>query len=561
MRHFVVSRTLAVLFAIFLLGAAVRLIGLGQNPLGIVDDEADTAYDAYSLIHTGKDQWGAFLPVTSFRGFGDYRLPAYTYLAVPPIAVFGLTPFAVRLPAAIFGSLTILLVYVLVTELFGSRGQLLGLLSAFFLAISPWHVGMSRIGLEETASVFFVTGALVLLLKGRQKPVLFIWGGVLSALSLYIYTANILLVPFLIVAVLYLFRSHFVQYRKAVVAGICCFFLLALPVLLTLGTSTASTRSRQVNFTNDSGVVDSVNEKQGACTSVFPRILCRVVFNKYNAYATKFVSNYVNHFSPNLLSIYGTNTQFSILPGRGLLYTLDYVLLVIGVIAIFVKPTTGGVFLVLFLLFSAVPDSLTSDGQFARFFISYPTWPIFVSLAVITIGHAFRASRTILSVIVGLFCVAFFGFLVEYWTFFPFRYSSYSHYGYDSLIEHIQLADGRFDRIIVSNRVNDAKQYIYYLFYTRYDPALFQSGSGIKKVLEQNGWVRVKRINSIEFTPLLPGKNELVGTHVLLIGSPTEFPKTIPNVMPATVIPIEFTVTDKAGHILFEGVDSAKIYL
>jgi hypothetical protein len=331
--------------------------------------------------------------------------------------------------------------------------------------------------------------------------------------------------------------------------------------LLAQGTGTATTRTRQVNFTNDSGTIDAVNEKQGACFLVYPRTVCRLVFNKYNAFGTKYVSNYLNHFSPNLLSVYGTDTQYSILPGRGLLYVADYFLLIVGLIAVFVKPSPAGLLLTALLFFSAVPDSLTSDGQFGRFFVSYPVWPILSAIAVMFILDKFRSRRIVLSVIIACYCLAFVNFTVEYWTFFPYRYSRYSHFGYEELVQKIGLNLQTYGRIVVSSRVNDSKQYIYYLFYTRYDPAAFQSGNGIEKVIEANGWVRVKRINSIEFVPALPGHDELVGNRVLLIGAPSEFPKTVPNVIPAIPVPVEFTVKDKAGNILFEGVDSMKLYL
>ena len=303
-----------------------------------------------------------------------------------------------------------------------------------------------------------------------------------------------------------------------------------------------------------------VNEKQGSCDLVFPHNLCRVVINKYNTFGTKFISNYLNHFSPNLLSVYGTDTQYSILPGRGLLYIVDYALLMIGVIAVFVNPTSGGLFIIAFLLFSAFPDSLTSDGQFGRYFISYPTWPILFALAAVFIGHKMKKYRVVLFCMTVVYFLAFVNFTVQYWSVFPYQYSAYSHVGYADLINEIQSYGNAYDHIIVSSRVNDAKQYIYYLFYTTYDPALFQSGKGIEKIVESNGWVRVKRINAIEFLPTLPGYDELVNEHVLLIGAPQEFPKTIPNVVPPTAIPVEFTVKDMAGHILFEGVDSTKLY-
>jgi hypothetical protein len=420
---------------------------------------------------------------------------------------------------------------------------------------------MSRIGLEETTSVFFVTAGLLAVLKGRKIPSLFLAGSVLFALSLYIYTPNILLVSFLFAAVLYAFRVEYKQVRKSLISGVCIFLLVIIPILLAQGTGTATTRTRQVNFTNDSGTIDAVNEKQGACFLVYPRTVCRLVFNKYNAFGTKYVSNYLNHFSPNLLSVYGTDTQYSILPGRGLLYVADYFLLIVGLIAVFVKPSPAGLLLTALLFFSAVPDSLTSDGQFGRFFVSYPVWPILSAIAVMFILDKFRSRRIVLSVIIACYCLAFVNFTVEYWTFFPYRYSRYSHFGYEELVQKIGLNLQTYGRIVVSSRVNDSKQYIYYLFYTRYDPAAFQSGNGIEKVIEANGWVRVKRINSIEFVPALPGHDELVGNRVLLIGAPSEFPKTVPNVIPAIPVPVEFTVKDKAGNILFEGVDSMKLYL
>lgn len=549
------------LLVIFLVGIVVRCVGLGNNPVGIVDDEADIAYDAYSLVQTGKDQWGIAFPITSFRGFGDYRLPLYTYLSVPSVAAFGLTPFAVRLPAAIFGSLTVLLVYFLTKQLFGPSQDILALLAAFFLAISPWHVGMSRIGLEETASVFLVSAGLLFLLKGRQRATWFILGSVLFAVSLYTYTANILLVPFLIAITMFLFRIEFKKYRTILLFALSIFVFLSLPIIFARNASTAATRTRQVNFTNDSGVIDVVNEKQGACASIFPQPACRVLINKYSAFGAKYISNYLNHFSPNFLSIYGTNTQFSILPGRGLLYMLDYFLLIVGLLAVYINQTPSAVLMVLFLFFSAVPDSLTSDGQFARFFVSYPIWPILCALGVVFLVQKFKNSRVPITALVVLYCFFFVSFYVEYWTFFPYRYSHYSHFGYEELIDRIEANISSYERIVVSSRVNDAKQYIYYLFYTRYSPALFQSGKGIDKAIEPQGWVRVARIHSIEFLPTLPGRDEVAGAHTLLIGAPSEFPKTMLNDTPGLSIPIEFTVKDKAGNVLFEGVDSSKLYL
>lgn len=539
------------LVSIVLLGASFRFIGLGRNPAGIIDDEADAGYDAYSLIRTGRDQWGATWPLTSFRGFGDYRLPANTYFSIPPIAVFGLTPFAVRFSASLFGTLTIVMVYLLVCEALGSSSKTIPLLSAFFLAISPWHVGMSRIGLEETTSVFFVTCGMWMMLRGRNHPKALLIGLLILGLSLYIYTANIVFVPLLLVFTICLFRKVYLPLTKHMLIGIACFILLFAGFFISSSTSTAATRTRQVNLTNDSGLLDIVNEKQGACGRVFPRAVCRLVFNKYSAYGAKFVSNYFNHFSPNLLGIYGTDTQYSILPGRGLLYLFDYPLLVISLIIVFLTFSPARLLLVGWLFLSAIPDSLTSDGQYGRFFISYPAWPILIAIGVTALVSRIKYRKALLTFIVLAFLAAAGNFIIEYSTFFPYRYSQFSHFGYEELVQKIDTYLPSYSRVIVSSRVQDAKQYIYYVFYTRYDPASFQSGAGIEKIVEQNGWVRVSKIGKIEFAPAIPTEQKLAKDHVLLIGAPTEFPTKVPAV---------FSVNDKKGDRLFIGVDSYILY-
>jgi 4-amino-4-deoxy-L-arabinose transferase-like glycosyltransferase len=551
-RHF----SFILLICIFVIGLSVRFIGLGSNPVGIVDDEADKAYDAYSLLKTGKDQWGESWPRTSFRGFGDYRLPAYTYLALPSIALYDLTPFAIRLPSALVGSLTIILVYFFVLELFRKKSDVLlglntttlALLSAFFLSISPWHIGMSRVAHEATISVCVVMLGLYFLLKAR-RALHNMWASVVVfAFSIYVYTPNIVLVPFLALFTFLLHRDDYKKMTKILVFGSVVFVILITPLILSLQRGAVGARTSQVNLTNDTGVLTLVNEKRGACAEVMPGGVCRVVFNKYSAYTIKFITNYFYHFSPNLLSMYGTTSQFTILPTRGLLYLLEYPLLVVAIIAISLHFTRAGLFLLGMLFVGAVPDSVTSDGNYVRYFITFPVWSILTAIGVLAISRIVRKSSFVLGVIILGFIVGFLAFTVEYWSYFPKKYSVYSHYGYEELVGVIESQKTRYDRILVSNRVNDSKQYIFYLFYTKYDPTLFQRQTDIEKEVDPKGWVRVKRIGSVEFIPSLPNIDlaSKSNENVLLVGAPSEFPKTY--------VPVQFRINDKKGDVLFQGV-------
>src|SRR3989339_1172095 len=95
----------------------LRIIALDSYPVGFTPDEASFGYDAYSLLKTGKDQWGNSFPLV-LKSFGDYKAPVYAYLTMPSVAIFGLTKFAVRLPNALLGSLAVYVVYLLINKLF-----------------------------------------------------------------------------------------------------------------------------------------------------------------------------------------------------------------------------------------------------------------------------------------------------------------------------------------------------------------------------------------------------------------------------------------------------------
>ncbi|MBI5019248.1 hypothetical protein HZB58_03170, partial [Candidatus Gottesmanbacteria bacterium] len=78
---------------IIILAAFLRLWQLGNVPVSPDWDEAALGYNAYSILKTGKDEYGIFLPRT-LRSFDDYKPPLYTYLAIPAVAAFGLTTWA-----------------------------------------------------------------------------------------------------------------------------------------------------------------------------------------------------------------------------------------------------------------------------------------------------------------------------------------------------------------------------------------------------------------------------------------------------------------------------------
>lgn len=91
------------------------------------------------------------------------------------VLIFGPTAFALLLPTAIIGSLTVWLIYLVTTLIFSDgatvRARVIGLLAALLAATSQWHVSLSRAGMQVVALPFLMCLALyLLLLAWRAAP-------------------------------------------------------------------------------------------------------------------------------------------------------------------------------------------------------------------------------------------------------------------------------------------------------------------------------------------------------------------------------------------------------
>src|SRR3972149_9040197 len=105
-----------ILLVILIIASFLRLWKISEVPVSLFGDELDVGYQAYSVLKTGKDYYGNFMPI-HFHSLAEWRTPLYLYSAVPTVALFGVSPLGVRLPAAIFGIANIWLLYLLVREL------------------------------------------------------------------------------------------------------------------------------------------------------------------------------------------------------------------------------------------------------------------------------------------------------------------------------------------------------------------------------------------------------------------------------------------------------------
>jgi 4-amino-4-deoxy-L-arabinose transferase-like glycosyltransferase len=168
---------LAILF-LALLALVPRLYRIGSAPEGLNADELFNAVDALSL---GPGSWQIY-----FEGnFGREAL--FLYLMAIPLKLFGQEIWALRLPAVILGTGSVLLAYLVGKQAFNRR---VGFIAGAVMAVSLWPIMQSRWGLRAVSLTFFT--ALTVYLFSRviyqEKTRLFGWIAAGIALGLTMYT-------------------------------------------------------------------------------------------------------------------------------------------------------------------------------------------------------------------------------------------------------------------------------------------------------------------------------------------------------------------------------------
>jgi 4-amino-4-deoxy-L-arabinose transferase-like glycosyltransferase len=204
---------------------------LGEVPFGFFCDEASIGYNAYSLLTTGKDEFGKNWPLF-YQAFGEFKNPVMLYSTIPFVGIFGLNEFAVRFPSLIYGLLTIIAVYFLGKEIASRK---LGLISGVILAITPWHYHFSRINFEGLMPfVFFTTLGTYFWIrfwKNSSKIIILILSIIFFSFALYSYFPARIFIPLYAICLVFLQIKTLVKNLKIVLVVGLFSLILAFPLI------------------------------------------------------------------------------------------------------------------------------------------------------------------------------------------------------------------------------------------------------------------------------------------------------------------------------------------
>lgn len=243
------------LFAIFLVALLLRVFHLGALPVGFHADEVRVGWNAYSIYKTGLDDRGNQLALY-YNTFGDYRPTGIFYLTIPSVAILGLNEFAVRFPSALLGALTVFPLFYFVLQI--TRDKKIALTSSIVLALSIWHISVSRATSEVVISMFFALYGLYFFIRSiNQKQRKYIYYSLAWLLTSYLFYHSVRLLAPIFIFILILYYWKKIISVHLVKQALLSLFVLTLVTVGLSVTSNATARLTQVSVFNNS--TDKVN--------------------------------------------------------------------------------------------------------------------------------------------------------------------------------------------------------------------------------------------------------------------------------------------------------------
>jgi len=454
------------LFLVLILAAVTRLWSLQKYPPALFSDEVDVALQVKSLLASGRDYYGNFLPL-QFHSFSDVRTAIPIYLTAILGKVIGNIELAVRLEPAIMGILGVLAIYLLVKSFFGKTT---GLLAALLLTLTPWHFTYSRVGFEVTTLfAFFVFGLYCLKnYFATQKDLFLVLGILLLALTPLIYSTAKLSLLFLPLVTLFFPGTTLGKNikDKKLLIGLACLFVPLIAIALSGG---AASRFNYISIFTDPTTPTEINVMRKADqgddlpVGTKPLILSQVFRNKYVVYSQRIGNNLFELLSARFLFVKGDSNLRHALPDWGMLLKTESLFIFLG-LYFFVRKThlPGVIFIVCLTLLAVFPGSLTRDGG-AHATRSFLLLVPLILLAALGAAVLIRKARYLLILLLPLLIFESAFYFFDYFHRYVFLSQRQWHAG---LKEVILSANKKAGPVVISNSYE--QPLIFYLYYSDY---------------------------------------------------------------------------------------------
>lgn len=490
-----------VLILILALATILRIWRLDSVPVSLFGDELDVGYHTYSILKTGKDYTGN-IALFYVNSIADKKAPLYSYLIAPTVGIFGISPWGVRLPAAFFGVLGVLLIYHIVKL---STNINIGLISALLLAISPWHIQFSRWGLEHTLMLGLFLAGVYFFLKSFSKNRWLVVSSVCFSLTPYAYHAAKIFLPLILVVMFAIWWKEFKKISKSyLIISLLILIFIAGPQFISSIFGNTAERFNSLSIFNDpktQGEIGFDRVRDAQMGAYFNRLF----HNKLTLFFGKIENNYLESFSTQFLFTRGDiDLRHSILQ-NGEFYKYQLFFLLLGLIFFTVRISNKRykLFIISWLLLAPFPSMITTGGggHAARLFFMIP--PLIIIIATGIYYSFLMLSKTLQRIyLLGISLLILLSFLYyqhNFWVHYPWDSQKWWQAGFKEAIQSAVSEGKKYDKVIVSQA--DEPALIFFLGYSQYPPYEFQQKYPLAKE-QLAGIGEVSRLDKYYFPPI-----------------------------------------------------------
>ncbi|OGD95771.1 hypothetical protein A3A48_04050 [Candidatus Curtissbacteria bacterium RIFCSPLOWO2_01_FULL_37_9] len=461
------------LLLIIIVAFLIRIYHITSVPPPAQRDEVGFIYDAYSLLKTGRDQHGKFLPI-AFESFGVWEYPVQYYLKIPFAFLFGPTVFASRFSVIFVSLLTIILIYKITLKFF--LDKTIALTSAVVASVSSYHFFMSRTGYAQSfyGLLMLLMGTYFLLYK--KKKLYKLLGGVFLGLTTYSYPGYFFFLPPFIILMLICFWKNITKDKKILLSLSLATFILFTSLVVFWTPNQKRIPHGAFFYENDTGIrFEWSDQPVGEILAQGKQynLIAKYLHYPRLAYLHKLLKNYLDAFSLDLWFVKGRGLGLNV-ERSGLLLIYEPVLILIGAVIALWQRNKNGILLIGWFVIGPMASVFTKDISSTRLLQMVVPIIIFEAIAYKTIVQ-FIFQKTIylraLFLLIFAVPILFYNalFIDAYFRHMP--YNSLIYWG-DSYFEIVNFIKQNPDKNIYWNSGRNMG-YIYILSGLKYDPAKY----------------------------------------------------------------------------------------
>lgn len=543
-------KILIVLILVFAFG--LRFFNVTTSPPSLYWEEVALGYDAFSILKTGKDHHGNFLPVVAFESFGDWKPSLYFYAIIPFIATLGLTDLAVRLPSILAGVVTVACIGLIAR--FVQKDQRNSNATQFvattLAAISPWAILFSRAGWEVNLATSFVTVAVFAgfsAIKKKKSAFVFqtqfaLLSSVLLSLAMYTYHGTRVIAPLVGLGLALYWLSHIhkeknwiKKYLPKLILIASTALIILLPLLRSLQSPQVKQRFAETSIFSNLDIIEESNDRKEALGYSLPS---KLLYHRYVLFGREIAENYFDHFRFDFLFLVGDQNPRHSTGFVGLFYHIDFIFFVFGIGWLVTDFDRKKALISFWLLISIVPAALTKTTPHAlRILPAMPPALIILSFGVFHFTAALvtflkssqkhihtilPASRNLklspsFMTIGVVMCISTVYvsemsiFLRHYLTVYPKQYAIEWQYGYKEMVESVNSWRSRHDdtaKVYITRE--QGRPAMYYWFYSQTAPQDVQLEESVAEH-DQGEFLRFQNITfvrSVNEVPVRPSTNQ-----------------------------------------------------